>query len=105
MLNFLAKEIIKVTIHLRALAKVLKEHLSLADEQPYERRQETLKELLRSQEELTVRQTVTGLNKRGATRWINFVKNVRSPLPPTDRDIVAHVFSELQDLLSLIIDA
>lgn len=105
MLNFSAKELTRITSHLRALAKVLREQLSLANEQPYERRQETLKELLRSQEELTVRQTVTGLDERGATRWLNYVKNVRSPLPLTDRYVVAHVFSELQDLLALITSA
>ena len=102
MLNFSPDELRTITRHLRKLAKALKKQLSLANKQPYERRQETLKELLRSRPELTARQTVIGLDEQAANRWINFVKDVRSPVPATDSHIVAHVFSGLQDLLSII---
>ena len=101
-LNFSSTELRKIIIHLQKLATQLSEQLSLANGQPYERRQDTLKELLRSQKELTVRQTVSDIEPQAANRWVNFVKNVRSPLPDTDRYIIAHVFSKLQDLLALI---
>lgn len=105
MLNFLAHELKSLAKQLRELAKVMRDTLVLAKSQPYERRQETLKELLRGRKELTTRQTVAKLSESDAGRWRNFVSGARKVLPQHYSAIVAHVIAELQDLLTVILSA
>ncbi|GAB4035187.1 hypothetical protein [Spirosoma gilvum] len=102
LLNFSPDELKKLHTQLYNLYDAIDKALTLASTQPYERSQQTLKELLRTRPELTTRQSVGSLKSAGATRWLNFMAGVRSHLPATDQDVIDAVFFELMNLMAYI---
>jgi hypothetical protein len=102
-LNFREEELINVTNQIRDLAHAIKSALLLAIDQPYERRQETLKQLIKSRREITLLQLLANLpDEKDRVRWKNYMNDRRGVMGDQHKYIVAHIQSELLNLYDAI---